>query len=85
MKIEVLGAGCKKCHALAELAERALKEVGAEGEVEHVTDLKRIMAYGVMATPALVVDGKVKAAGRLPSIEELKGWLAEEPRKEQHP
>ena len=83
MKIEVLGAGCKKCHALAELAERALKETGAQGEVEHVTDLKRIMAYGVLATPALVVDGQVKVAGRLPSVEEIKSWLQAEAAKEQ--
>jgi small redox-active disulfide protein 2 len=78
MKIEVLGAGCKKCHALAELAEAALKEAGAQGEVEHVTDLKRIMAYGVLSTPALVVNGRVKAAGRIPSAGEIKGWLRED-------
>lgn len=84
MKIEVLGAGCKKCHALAEAAQAALKAAGADGEVEHVSDLKRIMAYGVLATPALVVDGQVKVAGRLPSVEEIQSWLAEEPRREQH-
>ena len=75
MKIEVLGSGCQRCHMLAEQTEAVLKELGLADAVEHVTDLKRIMGYGVLSTPALVVDGKVKCAGRIPSAEELKGWL----------
>jgi len=77
MKIEVLGSGCKRCHALAEQAEAALKELGIQAELEHVTDLKRILGYGVLSTPALVVEGKVKCQGRMPSQEELKAWLQE--------
>jgi len=83
VRIEVLGAGCKKCHAFAELAEKALAESGVKGEIEHVTDLRRIMGYGVLSTPALVVDGKVRSAGRIPSVEEIKGWLEAEPAKGQ--
>jgi len=75
MKIEVLGSGCKKCHALEEQTRAALAELGVEAEVEHVTDMRRIMGYGVLSTPALVIDGKVKCAGRLPAADELKKWL----------
>ena len=75
MKVEVLGSGCKKCQALEEQTRAALNELGIQAEVEHVSDLRRIMGYGVLSTPALVVDGKVKCAGRMPGAEELKGWL----------
>jgi len=75
MKIEVLGAGCKKCHALADLAQGVIEDSGIAADVELVTDMKRIMGYGVLSTPALVVDGKVKCAGRMPSAAEVKGWL----------
>ena len=76
MKIEVLGAGCAKCQQLETLARTVVQEKGLEAEVEHVGDLKRIAGYGVMATPALVLDGKVKCAGRMPSKKEVEGWLA---------
>jgi len=76
MKIEVLGAGCQRCQALEERTRAALGELGLEAEVEHVSDMRRIMSYGVLSTPALVVDGKVKCAGRLPKAEEIKKWLA---------
>jgi len=79
MKVEVLGSGCKKCHALAEQAQKALAELGLQAEFEYVTDIKRIMGYGVLSTPALVVNGKVKCAGRMPANEELKGWLTPAP------
>ncbi len=75
MKIEVLGAGCSKCHALADLAQQVIAQDHLAAEVELVSDLKRIMSYGVLSTPALVVDGKVKCAGRMPSADEIKGWL----------
>ena len=75
MKVEVLGAGCSKCHALAELAQQVIARDSIAAEVELVTDLKRIMGYGVLSTPALVIDGKVKCAGRMPSADEIKGWL----------
>ena len=77
MKIEVLGSGCQRCHMLAEQTEAVLKEMGLTGEIEHVTDLKRIMQYRVLSTPALVIDGQVKSAGRMPSAEEIRQWLKE--------
>ena len=75
MKIEVLGTGCKKCQALEEQTRAALVELGVEADLEHVTEMRRIMGYGVLSTPALVIDGKVKCAGRMPSAGELRTWL----------
>ncbi len=75
MKIQILGTGCKKCSMLADAAEAAAKELGADYELEKVTDLKAIMAFGVMTTPALVVDGEVKLVGKVPTVDELKKYL----------
>jgi len=74
-KIQILGTGCPKCKKLAENAEAAAKELGIEVKLEKVTDINRIMTFGVMITPALVVDGDVKSAGRLPSAEDIKQML----------
>ncbi len=71
----ILGAGCSRCARLYELAEQAANEVGIPYEMNKVTDLKQIMALGVMATPALVIDGNLKVAGRVPSVEEIKQML----------
>jgi small redox-active disulfide protein 2 len=75
-RIQVLGPGCAKCTVLFEHAELAAKELGLEYEIEKVTDIDTILAYGVMMTPALVVDGKVKLSGRVPSAAQLKEVLA---------
>ncbi len=75
MKIQILGTGCAKCHNLTQATENAAQALGLPYELEKVTDLKQIMAFGVMMTPALVVDGKVKMAGRVPSVEEIKKLL----------
>ena len=75
MKIEILGTGCPKCKKLAELVEQAVKESGIEAEITKVTEINEIMNYGVMITPALVIDGEVKIAGKIPSLEEIKNWL----------
>jgi len=75
-RIRVLGMGCPKCKKLAENAEAAAKELGLSASVEKVSDIKEIMRLGVMTTPALVVDGKVKVAGKVPSVEEIKKLLA---------
>ncbi len=75
-KIEILGTGCAKCLKLAEVAETAAKELGIPFELTKVTELQQIMGYGVMATPALVVDGVVKTAGKVPSVKEIKSLLA---------
>ena len=74
-KIQVLGTGCAKCKTLMEHAEKAAKELGLEYTIEKVTDLKEIMKFGVMVTPALVVDGKVKVAGKVSTPEEIKSML----------
>jgi len=78
MKIEILGTGCPKCKKLAELVEQAVKESGIEAEITKITEINEIMNYGVMITPALVIDGKVKIAGKIPSLEEIKNWLKKE-------
>lgn len=75
-KLQILGTGCARCANLANATELAAKELGLEYEIEKVTELKRIMTFGVMMTPALVVDGAVKVAGRVPSVAEIKRLLA---------
>ena len=75
MKIQILGTGCPKCQKLAQHAEAAAKELGVTYELEKITDLQRIMAFGVMTTPALVVDGVVKVVGKVPTPEEIKPLL----------
>jgi len=72
MKIQILGAGCPKCKALAKLVEEVVSEMGIEFELEKVTDISKIIAAGVMMTPVLVIDGKVVLTGKIPSPEELK-------------
>ncbi len=64
MKLQILGTGCAQCDALTQATEKAAQSLGLQYELEKVTDLKQIMAFGVMTTPALVVDGKVKAAAK---------------------
>lgn len=76
MKIEILGTGCAKCHKLDELVRKTVKESGVSAEITKVEDIKKIMAYGVMTKPALVIDGQVKIAGKIPSIEEIKQLIS---------
>ena len=75
MKIEILGMGCPKCKMLEANAKKALEETGKKAEIVKVTDIIKIVDYGVMSTPAIVIDGKVKASGRIPDAEEIKKWL----------
>jgi small redox-active disulfide protein 2 len=75
--IKVLGSGCANCRRLSDLTEQALAELGRPEHVEKVTDFAQIAAYGVMATPALVVDEAVVMAGRIPALNSLKDALAE--------
>lgn len=75
-KIQILGTGCKKCALLTETAENAAKALGLEYTVEKVTNLNDIATFGVMFTPALVVDGVVKVAGKVPSLEDTKKLIA---------
>ena len=78
MKIEILGTGCTKCKTLEELTKQAVAKIGGFHEVKKVEDIVEIMNYGVMSTPALVVDGVVKSTGKLLSIEEIVGFLSSE-------
>jgi len=75
MIIKVLGSGCASCKKLEENTKKAVEELGIDATIEKVEDFKKIMAYGVMKTPALVVDEKVKIMGRVPSSEEIKKYL----------
>ncbi|ADE36329.1 thioredoxin family protein [Methanohalophilus mahii] len=75
MKIEILGTGCAKCKKTFEVVEKAVKEAGIEAEITKVEDINSVMDYGVMVTPAVVVDGDVKIAGKIPSIDDVKEWI----------
>ena len=75
-KLQILGTGCPKCKLLTEHAERAAQELGLEYELEKVTEIARILEFGVVATPALVVDGEIKVFGHVPSTPKLKELLA---------
>lgn len=75
MKIQVLGTGCAKCKTLTANAEKAVRELGSGASVEKVEDIREIVKFGVMSTPALVVDGKVVTSGKVPSADEIKKLL----------
>ena len=75
MKIEVLGTGCAKCKTLYDNVNKAVQEAGKSVEVVKVEDLPSIMKYGVMSTPALVIDGQVKFSGKVASVGEIMGML----------
>lgn len=75
MKIEVLGTGCAKCKTLYENVKKAVEESGKDAEIVKVEEIPKIMAYGVMSTPALVIDGQVKFSGKVATPAEIKGML----------
>lgn len=75
MKIEILGTGCTKCKALEEATKQAVVKIGGFHEVKKVEDIVEIMNYGVMSTPALVIDGVVKSSGKVLSIEDVVNLL----------
>ncbi len=74
-KIQILGTGCPKCNMLAKNAGEAAKSLGIECEIEKVTDINEIMKFGVMVTPALVIDGQAKVVGKVPRVDEIKKML----------
>ena len=75
LKLQILGTGCPKCRLLTEHAERAARELGLDYELEKVTDLERIFEFGVVATPALVVDGEIKVFGHVPTTTRIEEML----------
>ena len=76
MEIKVLGTGCAKCKMLESLTREVVAEMGIVAEIKKVEDIVNIMGYGVMQTPALVVNGRVVLSGRVPSVNELKRLLS---------
>jgi len=81
MKIEILGTGCPKCKKLSELTQTVVQELGIPAEIKKITDINKIIDYGVMVTPALVIDGDIKAAGKIPSKQEIAEWIKEKNNK----
>lgn len=75
MEIKVLGSGCTSCHKMEENVRRALSEKNVSAEIIKVTDFREILKYGVMKTPALVIDGKLKVMGRVAEVKEIMQWL----------
>jgi len=75
-KIQILGPGCPNCERLVALADRVARELGIEYEIEKIKEITEIVQFGVMATPGLVLDGKVLVSGRVPSEAEVKEWLS---------
>lgn len=75
MEVKVLGAGCSNCHRLEDRTKEALASLGRPDQVEMVTDFAEIARYGVMSTPALLVDDQVILSGRVPEVEEIKELL----------
>lgn len=76
MTIKILGSGCPNCQKLEANAKKAVEELGLKDvQVEHVYDIDKIIEMGVMSTPAIAFDDEIKAAGRIPEVEEIKGWL----------
>ena len=76
MDIKILGKGCAKCLKLEAMTKETLEKLGRTADVTHVTDMSAIVGYGVMSTPALVIDGVVRVEGHLPRREDLAAWLA---------
>ncbi|MGZ5488188.1 MAG: thioredoxin family protein [Candidatus Aminicenantales bacterium] len=77
MEIKVLGPGCPKCGMVEKRVKDALAGLNVAADVEKITDIKKMMSFGILATPGLVINGKVKSTGRIPRIEEIKAWIQE--------
>jgi small redox-active disulfide protein 2 len=75
MEIKVLGPGCAKCQQTEKIVTEAVAEAGVDAQVEKITDIMKIMTFGVISTPAVVVDGQVKSTGQVPKKEEVKAWI----------
>lgn len=83
MDVKILGPGCRKCKDLYEETDKAIQQLGMAATLTKVQDVKEIMTYKVFVTPALVIDGEVKVAGRVPSAAELTSWLTTAASKEE--
>ncbi len=77
MEIKILGTGCAKCHKLYAEAEKAVAQAGVPAELSKVEQITEIMTYGIAMTPGLVIEGKVKSAGKIPKVEQIVTWIKE--------
>ena len=77
MKIQILGTGCPKCNKTYEHAQQAVRELGVAAELEKVESIKDIMSFNVMVTPAVAIDGDVKISGKVPSVDDIKGYITD--------
>lgn len=75
MDIKVLGPGCAKCKQVEKIVKEAVSEAASDATIEKVTDVMKIAGYGVLGTPAVVIDGEVKSVGKIPSKEDIKKWI----------
>ena len=78
MEIRILGPGCPRCGEVEKRTMNALAELNIAADVQKITDIKKIIGYKIMGTPGLVINGKVKSSGRIPSADEIKNWIREE-------
>lgn len=78
MEIRILGPGCPRCHEVEKRTMNALAELDVTADVQKVTDIKKMAEYRIAGTPGLVINGKVKCSGRIPSVDEIKKWIQEE-------
>jgi small redox-active disulfide protein 2 len=78
MEIKILGTGCPRCDEVEKRTKNALAELNMTADVQKVKNINEIAKYGVFGTPGLVINGKVKSSGRIPSLEEIKTWVQEE-------
>ncbi len=77
MEIKVLGPGCPKCEMVEKRVKSALAELNITADVEKITDISRMISFGISATPGLIINGKIKSTGRIPRIEDIKAWIQE--------
>lgn len=78
MEIKVLGPGCKNCKNLLNATQEAVKELGSDAHIIYVTEMSDIVATGIMRTPGLIINGKIKSMGRVPAVKEIKQMILDE-------
>jgi small redox-active disulfide protein 2 len=78
MEVRILGPGCPRCFEVERRTMRAIAELNVAANVEKVSDIQKITAYKILATPGLVINGKVKCSGRIPGLDEIKNWILQE-------
>lgn len=77
MEIKILGPGCPKCETVEKRVRNVLAELGIAAEVEKVSDIRKMMPYGIQATPGLIINGRIVSSGRIPRVEDIKAWIQE--------